>query len=103
MAHEAISVYALRLGQFDLPCATIAVTRDGPDDRWTVRALDVPTDALRALRGAIGPGVGRFALEITDYAGKVHRTTGHIPRAPGELGYELLADTLTFEFEGHID
>lgn len=104
MAHETISGYALRLGEFAVPCATVTATRDGSTDRWTIKAFDVPVDALRPLRGAIGPGVAEFVLRLTDYTDKVHESRGRIPRkATDEIGYALVMDDLVLIFEGHID
>lgn len=104
MAHEAISGYALRLGEFAVPCATVTASRDGSSDLWTIKAFDVPVDALRPLRSAIGPGVAELVLRLTDYTDRVHESRGRIPRtAAGELGYAMVMDDLILTFEGHID
>ena len=104
MAHETISGYALKLGEFAVPCATVTATRDGSSDLWTIKAFDVPVDALRPLRSAIGPGVAEIVLRLTDYTDRVHESRGRIPRtAKGGLGYAMVMDDLILTFEGHID
>jgi len=78
--------------------------RSGVDEPWTVKASDVPLDALRLLRGAIGPSVEQFTLELTDHAGRAHRACGFIPRsARQEAGFRLTGDDLIFVFRGRID
>jgi len=102
--HATIYGYALKLGSYAVPCSAVSVIRDDSDDLWTVTASDVPLDALRLLRGAIGPSVEQFTLELTDHAGCAHRARGLIPRsAPQEAGYRLAGDDMSFVFKGRID
>ena len=102
--HATIYGYALRLGSYAVPCAAVFAVRDDSDDLWTVTASDVPLDALRLLRGAIGPSVDQFTLELTDHAGCPHSARGFIPRsAPQEAGYRLSGDDLSFVFKGRLE
>ncbi len=104
MAHEAISGYALKLGDFAVPCASATATRDDSSNQWTIKAFDVPVDALRPLRSAIGPGVAEFVLRLTDHTGREHESRGRIRRtSPLDVGFQLLGDDLTFVYVGHID
>jgi len=104
MAHEAIFGPAILLRGFALPCSSVTMSRDGAGDAWAIKAFDVPTDALRPLRSAIGPAVGPFELCLTDHAGRQHRGRGVIQRATtGELGYRLTGDHLSLVFRGEID
>lgn len=103
MAHESIFGPAILLGDFALPCSAVTMTRDGRSDAWTIKAFGVPTDALRPLRSAIGPSVTRFELSFMDHAGRPHRGRGVVRRAPGDLGYRLAGDDLSFVFQGEID
>ena len=104
MATRSLAGFAIELGGCSVPCATVTLTSEGADDRWTVRACDVPTDVLRPLRSAIGPRVDEFALRLTDFTGTTHEGRGHLRRTVAdELGYRLVFDDLVLSFEGHID
>ena len=77
---------------------------DDSSNQWTIKAFDVPVDALRLLRSAIGRGVAEFVLRLTDHTGREHESRGRIRRtSPLDVGFQLLGDDLTFVYVGHID